>query len=191
MVSHLIAGALSGIAGLLTFLVIHHFWITPIWFIAPVGLVIAAIGGLAVGLSYAEIQPGLPPHPWTWLGLAIMIAAILAPSILLAQLRSPLIDITTGIIPTESRGRVIAHFVLELLLTAGLAGGLAGWILGHTGQAAMTTSLAGLIFALGPGHNIPFLGNTPATGKGLALLLAIILVSAFVLVETQAWLANR
>ena len=187
----LIAGVLSGIAGLLTFLVIHHFWILPIWFITPAGLIIAAIGGLAVGLSYAEIQQGLPPHPWTWLGLVIMIGAILAPSILIAQLRSPLFDITTGSIPPESRGRVITHFILELLLTAGMAGGLAGWMLGHTWRAAITTSLAGLIFALGLGHNIPFLGNTPAAGKGLAILLAIILVSAFVLVETHAWLAKR
>ena len=58
--SNLIAGVLSGIAGLLTFLVIHHFWILPIWFIAPAGLIIAALGGLAVGWSYAEIQAGLP-----------------------------------------------------------------------------------------------------------------------------------
>lgn len=189
--SNLIAGVLSGIAGLLTFLVIHHFWILPIWFIAPAGLIIAAIGGLAVGWSYAEIQAGLPPPPWTWLGLIILIVVILAPSIILAQLRTPLIDISIGTIPPESRGRVIIHFVVELVLTAGLVGGLAGWILGHTWRAALTTSLAGVIFALGPGHNIPFLGNTPTTGKGIVLLLAIILVSAIVLVETQAWLANR
>lgn len=191
MNNYLIAGVVSGIAGLLTFLVIHHFWIMPIWFITPFGLIIAALGGLAVGLSYEEIRQGLPPRPWTSLGLTVMIAAILAPSILIAQLRAPLIDITTGSIPPESRGQVITHFILELVLTASLAGGLAGWFLGHTWRAALTTSLAGLIFALGPGHNIPFLGNTPATGKGLALLLAISLVSAMVLVEAQAWLANR
>jgi len=31
----LIAGAISGVAGLLVFLTIHHFWIRPIWFILP------------------------------------------------------------------------------------------------------------------------------------------------------------
>ena len=49
MTADLIAGSLSGIAGLLVFLVIHHFWIRPIWFILPVGLMIAGFGGLAAG----------------------------------------------------------------------------------------------------------------------------------------------
>lgn len=49
MRSHLLAGAFSGAAGLIVFLVIYHFWIMPIWFILPVGLLIAALGGLAVG----------------------------------------------------------------------------------------------------------------------------------------------
>jgi hypothetical protein len=66
----------------------------------------------------------------------------------------------------------------------------AAWRLGHPRQAALATALAGLVFALGPRHNIPFLGSTPATGKGIALLAAIILVSAVVLVEGEAWLAR-
>ncbi|MBI3733405.1 MAG: hypothetical protein HY259_08110, partial [Chloroflexi bacterium] len=64
MTPELIAGVLAGVAGLLVFLTIHHFWIEPIWFILPAGLVIAALGGLAVGWSYAEIRVGLPPRPW-------------------------------------------------------------------------------------------------------------------------------
>jgi len=165
MTADLIAGSLSGIAGLLVFLVIHHFWIRPIWFILPVGLMIAGFGGLAAGWSYTEIKTGLPPRPWAALALVAVIGVILAPSILLAQLRQPLINITTGIIPPEEAGRVTLHFVLELLITAGVVGGLAGWLLGHTLRAAMATALAGLVFALGPGHNIPFLGSTPAVGK--------------------------
>jgi hypothetical protein len=51
--------------------------------------------------------------------------------------------------------------------------------------------LAGLIFALGPGHNIPFLGNTPATGKGIVLLLSVVVVSAVVLVEAHFALSSR
>ena len=35
MNASLIAGLLAGIAGLLVFLTIHHFWIRPIWFILP------------------------------------------------------------------------------------------------------------------------------------------------------------
>src|SRR3990172_2725371 len=191
MTADLIAGSLSGIAGLLVFLVIHHFWIRPIWFILPVGLMIAGFGGLAAGWSYTEIKPGLPPRPWPALALVAVIGVTLAPSILLAQLRQPLINITTGIIPPEEAGRVTLHFVLELLITAGVVGGLAGWLLGHTLRAAMATALAGLVFALGPGHNIPFLGSTPAVGKGLVLLLAITLVSALVLVETSAGLVKE
>jgi len=191
MTADLIAGSLSGIAGLLVFLVIHHFWIRPIWFILPVGLMIAGFGGLAAGWSYTEIKTGLPPRPWAALALVAVIGVILAPSILLAQLRQPLINITTGIIPPEEAGRVTLHFVLELLITAGVMGGLAGWLLGHTLRAAMATALAGLVFALGPGHNIPFLGSTPAVGKGLVLLLAITLVSALVLVETSAGLVKE
>jgi len=191
MNASLIAGLLSGIAGLLVFLTIHHFWIKPIWFILPPGLVIAALGGLAVGWSYAEIKTGLPPRPLTSLAVFALVGATLAPSILLAQLRPPPLDISTGAILNGTVASVIARFVIELLLTATLVGGLAGWWLGHTWRAAFATALAGFIFALGPGHNIPLLGNTPAVGKGIILLIIIILVSAVVLVESQAWLARR
>jgi len=187
---YLAAGALSGGAGLLVFLLIHHFWIKPIWFILPVGLVLAVLGGLAVGWSYAEIRTGLPPRPWTALALALVIFIILAPSIGLAQLRPPPIDIRTGAILPGQTGRLVWIFVLELMLTATVMGAGLGWLLGHTGRASAATALAGLIFALGPGHNIPFLGSTPGVGKGLVLLAAIVVVSAVVLVEAQARLAG-
>lgn len=188
MAPFLVAGACSGVAGLLTFLVIHHFWIQPIWFIAPVGLVIACLGGLAVGWSYAEIYAALPPPPWTFLAVTALIAAILAPSILLAELRPPLIDPVSFAIPPLGGPYAARRFIAELVITAVIAGGVVGWLLGNTRQAALATALAGLAYALGPGHNIPLLGNTPAAGKGLLLLLAITLVSSFVLMEVSAWL---
>jgi len=191
MNTSLIAGLLSGIAGLLVFLTIHHFWIKPIWFILPPGLVIAALGGLAVGWSYAEIKTGLPPRPWTAFAVFALVGATLVPAILLAQLRPPPLDISTGTILNGTVASVIARFVLELLLTASIVGGLAGWWLGHTQRAAFATALAGFVFALGPGHNIPFLGSTPAAGKGLVLLVVIIFVSSAVLVVVEAWLARR
>lgn len=187
----LIAGILSGIVSLVIFLVIHHFWITPIWFILPAGLIIATVGGLAVGWSYLEIKAGLPPRPWTALAVFAMIAFILSPSIVLAQLRPPPIDIATGIVPPGAAGKVIGHFVLELLLTATLMGAVAGWFLGHTPRATLATAVAGFVFALGPGHNIPFLGNTPGVGKGLVLLAASAFVGALVLVEVSAWLGRK
>ena len=187
MSSFLSAGVLSGIAGLGVFLVIHHFWIRPIWSILPAGLVIAALGGLAVGWAYAEIKAGLPPRPWTALAVFALVGATLTPAILIAQLRPPPLDVTSGMIIRGTTAGVVARFVLELLVTAALVGGLAGWRLGHTGRAALATALAGVVFALGPGHNIPFLGSTPVAGKGILILAAIILVSAVVLVESEAW----
>jgi hypothetical protein len=49
MKKSLLAGLFSGVAGLFVFLVIHHFCIMPIWFILPFSLVLASLGGMAVG----------------------------------------------------------------------------------------------------------------------------------------------
>ncbi len=191
MNSALIAGVLAGIVGLLVFLTIHHFWIQPIWFILPPGLFIAALGGLAVGWAYSEIQTALPPRPWTSFAIFIIVAATLTPAILLAQLRPPPLDISNGaIIDGSSTGIVIARVIIELLLTATLVGALIGWLLVRTPQAALAMAIASLVFAIGPGHNIPFLGNTPVVGKGIVLLVAIIATSAIVLVESNAFLAR-
>jgi MFS family permease len=189
--ANLIAGVLSGIVGLLAFLVIHHFWIAPIWFILPLGLVMAAVGGLAVGWAYHELSPSLPPRPWSTLAVVALIGIILIPSIALAELREPLFTSTeTGAELSVSVGYATAIFILELLVTATLTGGLAGWLIGGTSRAALATGIAGLVFALGPGHNIPFLGNTPASGKGIVVLLIIILSAAVVLVEMSAMMSG-
>jgi len=191
MNSALIAGVLAGLAGLLVFLTVHHFWIKPIWFILPPGGVIAGLGGLAVGWSYAEIQAGLPPRPWTALAILLLIAAILAPAMLIAEWRGQLTDFSAGSIPPQDMGKVIVHVLAELLLTATLVGGAAGWWLGRSPRAAAATALAGLVFAIGPGHNIPLLGGTPAASKGVILLVLIIAVASVVLVEAQARLAGQ
>jgi len=57
------AGVLAAVAGLATFLLLHHLWIVPIWFIAPVGALVAAAGGAAVGAAYEELLPHLPRRP--------------------------------------------------------------------------------------------------------------------------------
>ena len=188
----LIAGVLSSIAGLVVFLVVHALWILPIWFVAPLGLGLAGAGGLAVGWAYAELLPGLPKRPWTAPAVAGLICAILAPAIVLAELRQPFFTVAgrTGV-PAVALPEAAVRFTLELLLTAPLVGGLAGWWLGRTPQAALATALAGLIFALGPGHNIPFIGGTRGVGKELVIMAAIVVVSALVLVEAHAWLAAR
>lgn|GEM_PF-1145440 len=188
---YLIAGVLSGIAGLLVFLVIHHFWIGPIWFIFPIGLVIAAIGGLTVGWAYHELLPHLPARPWSTLAIVYLIGIILTPAIILAELREPLFTTTeTGAELSVSVGYATVVFILELLMTATLVGGLAGWLIGRTSRAVLATALAGLIFALGPGHNIPFLGNSHGTWKGIAVLLGVVLCAAVVLVEMSAMMSR-
>lgn len=144
MKSYLIAGMASGIAGLLFFLIIHHLWIRPIWFILPLGLAVALAGGLAVGWAYHELLPGLPPHPWTSLALAALVGLILLPSIILAEIRTPMFDVT---IP-GGRLRIGVEqaaiiFIMELLVTSALSGGLVGFLIGHTRKAALVTALAG------------------------------------------------
>jgi hypothetical protein len=52
-------------------------------------------------------------------------------------------------------------------------------------------ALAGLLLALGPGHNIPFLGNTPAVGKEIPLLTAIGLASSVALAIGYELLERR
>jgi hypothetical protein len=188
----LTAGTLSGIAGLLVFLIIHHFWIRPIWFILPVGLVLAALGGLAVGWSYAELGPFLPARPWTVPALVLLIALILLPAFVLAELRAPLFDVSVpGGLLLVSTGRAVFIFITELLCTATLAGGLLGWWIGGSTRAAAATALASFVFALGPGHNIPFLGSTPGVFKGALLLFAVVLTAAITLVAVEARLSGR
>lgn len=187
----LIAGALSGITGLLVFLVVHHFWIAPIWFIFPLGLVIAVIGGLTVGWAYYELFPHLPPRPWSTLAMVSLIGIILTPAIVIAELREPLFTITERDAElTVSAGYAGGIFILGLVIPSILIGGLAGWMIGRTSRAALATAIAGLTFALGPGHNIPFLGNTPATWKGIAVLLVVILSASVVLVEMSAMMSG-
>jgi hypothetical protein len=184
----LVAGAISGVVGLLVFLTIHHFWIRPIWAIFAPGLFIALLGGLAVGWSYMEISAGLPPRPWTSLAVIALIGAILAPAILLAHTRPSTFDPAVGNILLGRGRETFWRVVFELLATATIVGGLAGWWIGRSPQAVLATALAGLVFAIGPGHNIPLLGNTPSEIKGLVILFVVVIVSALVLVEGSTML---
>ncbi len=187
------AGAIAGIAGLVVFLTLHHLWIVPIWFIAPVGSVMAAAGGAAVAAAYVELLAHLPRRPWTALAVMAGVAATLVPSIVAAELRGPIYDMgvdgeATLLVPVSG---ALTAFVIGLLAPAALAGAVLGALVGRTRRATATTALAGFALALGPGHNIPLLGGTPATIKELAILAAVALVASVVLVETHAVLARR
>ncbi|MFL5801577.1 MAG: hypothetical protein ACJ8CR_07520 [Roseiflexaceae bacterium] len=186
------AGVAAGIAGLLVFLALHALWIVPIWFILPAGLLVAGGGGLAVGWAYAELRWRLPKRPWTALAVVGLIAVILGPAVVLAELQGPVYTVTpAGPVQTVATSIIVARFVGELLATATIVGGLVGAWLGRTRRAALATAVAGFVFALGPGHNIPFIGGTPGVGKELAIMAAVVGVSALVLVEVHAWLTVR
>jgi xanthosine utilization system XapX-like protein len=186
-----IAGVVAGLAGLVTFLVIHAFWIVPIWFILPIGLLLSGGGGLAVGWSYAELRSRLPPRPWTALAVVGMIGVILLPAFVLAELQGPVYTVTRlGSVQTVPTSTIAARFVGELLATAAIVGWLIGGWLGRSRRAALATALAGFIFALGPGHNIPLIGGTPGVAKELAIMAIVIGVSALVLVEVHVWLTH-
>jgi hypothetical protein len=178
---------LAGVAGLLTFLIIHAWWITPIWFILPLGLFVAVLGGAAVGWAYAEVQHKLPRRPWTAAAVAALIVVILIPATILAELRQPMFAITPGgAVFQMALGRAVIIFIAELPFTAAVVGGLLGWWLGRTRRATIALALSGVIFALGPGHNIPFIGGTGGVGKEWIIMGAVIAVAALVQTETYA-----
>ena len=182
------AGGIAGIAGLITFLVVHHFTISPIWFIFPVGALMAAAGGAAVGWAFELMQPRLPAS----LLLASLVFALLltltqVPGFLLSSRREPILDMETATF-LPGRGREAAgRFVLDLFLTAGLVGGLLGWWLGGTPAAALRMAVAALAYSVGPGHNIPFFAGTSGCGKMWAIMLLVILASALTFAGALVW----
>lgn len=186
------AGALAGIAGLVVFLVLHHAWIAPICFVAPMGAVLATIGGAAVGAAYAELRPRLPGRPWTSACVMALTSAILAPAVAAGELSGPVYAIGSdgrGVLRVPASEAILA-FVGGLLVTATLTGGLLGALIGRTRRAAALTATAGFCLALGPGHNIPLLGGTPAVATELAILAAVTGVASVVLVVSEGRLAS-
>jgi hypothetical protein len=186
------AGALAGLAGVAAFLVIHHFWITPIWFIAPIGALMAAGGGAVVGTAYAALLPRLPKQPWRVPTVALVFGLVLTPAILLAEQSGPVFAMgPDGSATLLVSGEVaIRAFGVDLVGTSVLSGALIGLLVGRTRRAAAWTALAGLVLALGPGHNVPFLGGSPAAAKGVVLLLVVLVVATITLVEAHARLVR-
>lgn len=71
-------GALSGAAGALLFLAVHHLTLVPVWFLAPVGVPIAAVAGALHGLGVRRFAPGLAAGVRYGLVLATPLAGFLA-----------------------------------------------------------------------------------------------------------------
>ena len=188
-----LAGVLAGISGLITFLILHALWIVPIWFIAPLGLVMASAAGAVVGAAYGELRDRLPRRPWTAAAVLGVVVLVLLPSIVIAQVRGPMYTL----MPDGHASRLvsgteaIAGFVFGLLAVSAISGGALGWLITRTLRAAIATAAAGFALAIGPGHNIPILGGGPAAGKELMILTIVGAVAASVLVEAHARLTNR
>ena len=181
------AGAAAGLAGVLAFLVVHHVIIRPIWGVAPIGAIIAMVGGAAVGSAYQELRGRLPPRPRTAPAAMAGAALVLAPAFALAQLRGPVFAMRAGdavlVVPATD---VVWAFVVELLGSAALVGLILGWVVGRTRRAATSTAVAALGFAVGAGHNVPFLGGTSGVPKELLLIGVAVVVASIVLVEVDA-----
>jgi hypothetical protein len=182
----LLAGVISGLTGLLAFLIVHQIWIRPIWMIAPAGSLIAAAGGAAMGWSFFYLRASLPARPWTALALFAIGMAMLLPGMGLSLLHGPLFDLATATIRKGEGTRVAMRFTLELLCTAMIVGAVAGWWLGGSARAIAATVTAAVALALGPGHNIPMFGSNQSAWKGFAIVVIIVAVSALTLVEADA-----
>lgn len=173
------AGGISGVAGLLTFLIVHHFTIRPIWFIAPPGLLFAIAGGAAVAWAFEALEPRLGSNILiTSLTFATLLTLTQVPGFLIGSTREPIIDLTTANILPGSGWDAAGRFFLDLFLTAAISGALIGWGLAGSAAAAGRMALAAVAFSVGPGHNIPFFAGTSGAGKMWAIMLTVILVSA-------------
>lgn len=179
-----LAGVLAGLAGFLAFLLIHQALIMPIWFIAPLGVVVAALAGLLVAWAYAALRPALPQN--TWLAVLAFVALLTltqVASYAVSSVQHPIIDYLWGgnrVLP-GFEGIVFSRFAVDLFVTSAVAGALAGWAVGRSKQAAGRMALAALGFAIGPGHNTPFFaGVTESAGTLWALILGAIGVAAVV-----------
>jgi len=187
------AGVLSGLSGLVVFLVLHHLWIAPIWFVAPAGIVLATAGGAATGAAYAELLPHLPRRPWRNLAVLLGVSAILTPAVVVAEVRGPIFAMNSsgGGDLLVSPEQAVMDVVGGLFGTAALAGAALGWSVGRSRRAAWLTSLAAVAIAAGPGHNVPLLGGTSVVRKELVILTVVFAVSSVVLVEGQALAGRR
>ena len=193
-IPYIAAGAAAGVVGLLVFLTIHHFTINPIWMIMPVGVVLAAAGGAAVGWAFYEMRPRLGQNA---LLAALILAGLLTltqvPGFLIGQRHGPVVDIQSESILEGMTSEIIRRFVFDLVIMAGVMGALIGWFVGRTRTAAAAMALAGIAFALGPGHNIPFFVGVGlgAAAKMLWIMAAVIIASGLTMGVITYWFENR
>lgn len=180
----MIAGTLAGVAGFAAFLVVHAIWILPIWFIAPMGLVIAALGGACVGWAYDIHRNHLPRSSWG------RIVAVFAAATLVLLPAEPLALTHRNLDMRDTAQTALDTSLLAgalFLVSAALIGAAGGALLGRTVRAAAVTAFAAVAFAIGIGHNAPFIGSGYAAVK----LWTLMLVASFVASTTLVVLEPR
>lgn len=151
----------------------------------------AGAGGAVVGALYATLRPHLPRSPWTAPAVAALNASMLAPAVLIDELHGPIFALDAdggGTLLVPSAEALVAVLV-GLLGTSALMGAIVGALIGRRRRAVDATTLAAIVLAIGLGHNISLLGGTPAFGKELAILGAVVVVASVVLVEAEARLS--
>jgi hypothetical protein len=191
MASALSAGAIAGIAGLGAFLVIHALWIVPIWFIAPLGFLIAAGGGMAVGWAWHVHRQHLPNGtPARALVLFVAAIVVLLPSEPVAIAFAPS---DPRVLAAMSQDMAMNYLLTQLVIygaLAGLLGAIAGGLLTRTWQAAAVTALAATAFGIGIGHNAPLFGNSWLAPKMWVIMLSATAVAAIAFAGTEWALAR-
>jgi hypothetical protein len=181
-------GAISGIAGLLTFLIVHHFTIRPIWFILPPGLVLAVGGGVAIAWAFELLQPRLSANIFiASLALAALLTLTQVPGFLIGSTREPILDMSSATLLPGTGMQAAGRFAIDLFLTAAVSGALIGWGLAGSAAAGGRLALAAVAFSIGPGHNIPFFAGTTGAGKMWAIMGLVIFVSALAFAATLYW----
>lgn len=193
-----VAGVAAGVAGLAVFLVLHAVWIVPIWGVVGLGLVVAALGGAAAGWALSYVRHRLPRRlPAAWLAVTAGVVLVLTPSVVLTVAIGSPVTVVDGValVPTAADiPRLAVRFVVELLLVSALSGVVLGWWLTRRRRGALATGVAALLFALGPGHNNPFIlftGVPGATRTGLLIQLAAIATASAVLVSIDRVVGGR
>jgi hypothetical protein len=181
-------GAISGIAGLLTFLIVHHFTIRPIWFILPPGLLLAVGGGVAIAWAFELLQPRLSANILiASLSLAALLTLTQVPGFLIGSTREPILDMSSATLLPGTGMQAAGRFAIDLFLTAAVSGALIGWGLAGSAAAGGRLALAAVAFSIGPGHNIPFFAGTTGAGKMWAIMGLVIFVSALAFAATLYW----
>jgi hypothetical protein len=180
---------MSGLVGMIVFLVLHALWIMPIWFIAPIGALISVGGGIVTGQCYARASKLSVWRPISSLYVFLMVGVTLLPCVLLIKVVPPLLESQNGeVVHPINMPWIVSGFFLLLIIPAAGVGWIFGRILGGDRSSAAIFSVMGLLIALGPGHNLPLFGA--ASGEQLTMALTLtfapIAAAAVVLAEGAA-----